>query len=391
MFSYIYYYYLLCSECIFPYCEKISLSLGESNDTYKYNPYLTKKYTFHPKNTQIIVCPVTGMTKYKYDNKGHRNTDRKIIAVQNVHGLSNNSNNSSLNRTDQSVLRNIDPDMNYLSSNMTHTDTGYFDDQHFREKFKLNKNMSMFHLNIRSIPEHFIELISYLDSLDIVFKIIAISETWLKPYHTEYIIPNYSIEKDIRFFKRGGGVSLYLHCSLQYQLRNDLKIGTDSETINSVFVEIDKLTTGTRQNLIIGYIYRPPWVNLSDYNSCMANTLVLLHSEHKHIFLLGDYNVDLSPVAEINLMTEEFKNILSSEHFFPLINQPTRASKLSHTIIDNIYCNIPRPLEMSDVGILRPYISDHNAIFFVLHDTTVVNDQHSCIQRNFGGKHFKIS
>ena len=114
----------------------------------------------------------------------------------------------------------------------------------------------------------------------------------------------------------------------------------------------------------------------------MANTLVLLHSEHKHIFLLGDYNVDISPVAEINLMTEELKNILSSEHFFPLINQPTRESKLSHTIIDNIYCNIPRPLEMSDVGILRPYISDQNAIFCVLHDTTVVNEQHSCIKRN---------
>ena len=91
--------------------------------------------------------------------------------------------------------------MNYFCSNMTHTDTGYFDDQHFRDKFKSNKNMSMFHLNIRSIPEHFIELTSYLDSLDIVFKIIAISETWLKPYHTEYIISNDSVEKVIRFFQ----------------------------------------------------------------------------------------------------------------------------------------------------------------------------------------------
>ena len=38
---------------------------------------------------------------------------------------------------------------------------------------------------------------------------------------------------------------------------------------------------------------------------------------------------------------------------------------------------------MCDVGILRPYISDHNAIFCVLSDTTVSNDQHSCIKRNF--------
>ena len=57
------------------------------------------------------------MTKYKYDTKGHRNTNHTIIADQNDHGLSNNSNNSSLNR--KSALRNIDPDMNYLSSNLT--------------------------------------------------------------------------------------------------------------------------------------------------------------------------------------------------------------------------------------------------------------------------------
>ena len=88
-------------------------------------------------------------------------------------------------------------------------------------------------------------------------------------------------------------------------------------------------------------------------------------------------------------MTEEFKNILSSEHFFPLINQPTRESKLSYTIIDIIYCNILRPLEMSDVGNLRPYISDHNAILCVLHNTTVDNDQHSCIKRHFWGKTFQ--
>ena len=94
------------------------------------------------------------------------------------------------------------------------TTLAIFDDQHFRDKFKSNKNLSMFHLNIRSIPEHVIQLTSYIDSLDIVFKIIAISETWLKLDHADYIILNYNAEKDIRLYKRGGGVSLYIHSSL---------------------------------------------------------------------------------------------------------------------------------------------------------------------------------
>ena len=91
-----------------------------------------------------------------------------------------------------------------------------------------------------------------------------------------------------------------------------------------------------------------------------------------------------------SLATDELKNIFAYEHFYPLINKTTREIIFFITIIDNIYCNIPSPLEMSDVGILRPYISDHNAIICVLYDTTVSNDQHSCIKRNFCKKNFSI-
>ena len=228
--------FILGNACIGPYCMKIGLPLEESSSTLNCNPYLTKDYTFYPTDNQTIVYPVTGMNNYKHGTKGHRNT----TADNDAECLSNNTTYSSLNRTVPSVLSNIDPDTNYLSCNTVYNNTRYLDDQHFRDKFKSNKNISMFHLNIRSIPEHFIELASYIDSLDIVFKFIAISETWLKPYHADYIILNYNAEKDIRFYKRGGGVSLYIHSSLQYKLRNDFKIGTDSETINSVFVEVEK-------------------------------------------------------------------------------------------------------------------------------------------------------
>ena len=184
---------LICNPCIDPYYEKFRLSLEKSSSTLKCNPYITKDYTLYPTNNQIILCPVTGINNHKYDTKRHRDTERKITADQDYQTLSNNTNDSPLNRTDLSALSSIDPDINYLNSNMTYTNTRYFDDEHFRDQFKSNKNISMVHLNIRSIPEHFIELISYIDSLDFVFKIIAISETWLKPYHTDYIIPNYSI------------------------------------------------------------------------------------------------------------------------------------------------------------------------------------------------------
>ena len=53
------------------------------------------------------------------------------------------------------------------------------------------------------------------------------SETWLKPFHINFNIPNYNMEQELRPIKRAGGVALYLHNALKYKVRNDLKIGND--------------------------------------------------------------------------------------------------------------------------------------------------------------------
>ena len=95
-------------------------------------------------------------------------------------------------------------------------DTPYFIEQLFRDKYGNNTNLSMLHLNIKSVPDNFLGLISFLDNLTIELKIITLSETWIKPYHIDYNMPHYSLEQDYRPKKRGGGVCLYIHESLQY-------------------------------------------------------------------------------------------------------------------------------------------------------------------------------
>ena len=74
----------------------------------------------------------------------------------------------------------------------------------------------------------------------------------------------------------------------------------------------------------------------------------------------------LSHDIKTSTPTEDFKNLFSMHHFAPLINNPTREVKNSKTVIDNIFCNVPLPFDICDVGILRPYISDHHAIFCIL-------------------------
>ena len=158
--------------------------------------------------------------------------------------------------------------------------------------------------------------------LDVELKIIALSETWIKPHHINYNLSNYNMEQNYRIKKRGGGVCLYLHNTLQYKVRDDLQLGNDPETINSVFVEVGKSSTGSRHNIIIGCIYRPPWVHLTQFNDFLCTILDVIVSENKIVFLLGDFYVNLSHNVELSLDAEELKNIFYSHHLFPLINKP---------------------------------------------------------------------
>ena len=99
---------------------------------------------------------------------------------------------------------------------------------------------------------------------------------------------------------------------------------------------------------------------------------------------MGDFNVDLSPDIETTAAVEEFKNVFCSHHLFPLINKPTRETKSSKTIIDNIYRNIPHVLDISNTGIIRTYVSAHHAIFCLFNENKLQDyKQNSTMKRSF--------
>ena len=106
-------------------------------------------------------------------------------------------------------------------------------------------------------------------------------------------------------------------------------------------MEVDKRSAGSWLNLIIGCIYRPPWVPLAEFNYLLSNMLDLIVRENKIGFLLGDFNVNLSHNNELDV--EEFKNIFFSHHLFRLINKPTRETNHTATVVDNIFlqCSLP--------------------------------------------------
>ncbi len=297
--------------------------------------------------------------------------------------------NSLNSQYDQSILNSIDPDVHYYND-ANNNCTKYYHDSSFRAQFEHSQYLSCFHLNIRSLPENYVKLMAYMDNLSVSMKILALSETWIKPHHINYKIPHYNIEQDYRSRKRGGGVCMYIHESLQYKIRDDLKIGDDPECINSIFIEIDRTSINSKRNIVVACVYRPPWVDLTMFNEALTQTLDVLVTEDKHTFILGDLNIDISHDATTNLSIEGVKNTFSSYHYYPLINSPTRVTDHSSTIIDNIYCNVPQPCNMCDVGILRPDISDHHAIFCMIKYTMSKRDKSILTKRHFTKKNIAI-
>ena len=81
--------------------------------------------------------------------------------------------------------------------------------------------------------------------------------------------------------------------------------------------------------------------------------------------------------------TQNYKNTLSSNSLFPLINKPTRVTQHSSTIIDNIYCNTDNLADTCKSGIFRLSISDHYAIFCVNHNIHISNDKCTMTKREF--------
>ena len=129
----------------------------------------------------------------------------------------------------------------------------------------------------------------------------------------------------------------------------------------SIFIEIDKKLTLTKHSIIVGCIYRPPSYPLHCFNELLGEILCKLESKNKYVYITGDFNCN---TLVSNTYTEEFKKkLLSSNHFYPLINRPTRITKSTATLIDNIYCNMPNISNTMAAGLLHANISDHKGIF----------------------------
>ena len=235
----------------------------------------------------------------------------------------------------------------------------YYDIDSFNSNQILNNgihNLSLFHLNARSIFSNYEEISTFISLTNIHFSVLGFTETWSHGNINSVLnIPHYNCIESFRSNKRGGGVCLYVSNELPFVKLSNISFFNDS--VESLFIEINCDTLG---KCTIGVIYRPPNISIDLFNNnldIIFNTL----SSNKNSYIMGDFNVNL---FDDNTATN-FINAFASNGFSPVITKATRISNHTATLIDNIFTNADCNIIS---GIFDTDLSDHFPIFLKVTD-----------------------
>ena len=118
--------------------------------------------------------------------------------------------------------------------------------------------------------------------------------------------------------------------------------------------------------IIIGSIYRPPNNKPKKFNQQYKQLVTKLKTEKKEIILGMDQNLNLLK-SSTHTETQAFIDINFDNYLFPCITRPTRITKTSATLIDNIF--ISQNLHNSfNACVVVHDLSDHLPSIINLHD-----------------------
>ena len=187
------------------------------------------------------------------------------------------------------------------------------------------------------------------------FDILAINESKIDPTirDSEIYINNYSI---VRFDRNrfGGGVALYIKNTIPYTERKDLV----PDNLEMICVEINR--QHSRPFLITTW-YRPPNSELDIFNN-FELFLFKCDMENKELIIVGDLNCDVNKVP-LDSQTHKLQTLSSLYQLTQVINDPTRVTETTSTLIDLILTN--KAENISCAGVLHLSISDHSLVYAV--------------------------
>ena len=183
--------------------------------------------------------------------------------------------------------------------------------------------------------------------------IVMLVETWLKKNNTHCLqIPGYNFVGSHRKCKRGGGVGILITRNLEYRERKDLSLNVPN--LESITVEVKT----NRDSLLLCALYRPPNSSDRDFIRNYSRLLRKFTPDQLSRLIIGlDHNLDLIK-HDKHRITNEFIELNLDNHLLPTITKPTRVTRSTATLINNIILGSDFQTDFESC-ILISDISDH--------------------------------
>ena len=222
------------------------------------------------------------------------------------------------------IISEVDIETNHFSElfpNLQQSiDEQYYTIDKFNGNFSANNNdLSIFHVNIRSLNASGDILSGFLSTLNRKFQVICLTETFVKDTEASFLQFNdYNIIHSTRTGRRAGGAALLIQKSFEFEVIREATVNLPF--IESVFVKIKQTNCNP---VIVASVYRPPNSNFSNFLNFMEQTLSSLDNQNCDKILMGDYNLDLLEIND-DTQSASFYNSMNSYSLIPTILKPTR-------------------------------------------------------------------
>ena len=219
------------------------------------------------------------------------------------------------------------------------------------------RGMAIASLNINGLRSHHDEIKLLLNDQGIL--ILALNETKLDASVPKELSAT-SIYQQKRLDRtcNGGGVSIYVRDSIKMTPRDDVP----SHGLELLCVEISP--PKSKPFLVVTW-YRPPSDPVDSFDK-LEKALAFLDKEGKEIILLGDTNCDLAKKSTDQPLDNNAKRISSLYELFSfkqLIEEPTRVTLDTATLIDHVATTCPRNILKS--GVHEVSLSDHYMVYCI--------------------------
>lgn len=236
----------------------------------------------------------------------------------------------------------------------------------------LSQEISILHINIRSIRKHWDQLCVYL-SRNVVTDVIVLTEVNVDATRqTCYDLDGYQKYALCRENRRGGGVFIYVKdawiCS---------RIDVNFQNAEVIALSINK----REETYILCGIYRPP---SKDTNMFLKELSPFLqqHMNEKQLLLVGDLNIDI--LQEARSAVADYLNLLAEYGLMNVINAYTREEhlgcRITKTCIDHIVLRLAKQSYRS--GVVNLKLADHYFIVAVIFSEKNVEGEESCVKRD---------